>query len=69
MANVWNILSPDLFVLGGGVATDVGPAYLEEVRKWANAFAFTQALGKIRIEPAGLGDDSGLLGAALYSRD
>ena len=24
MANVWNILSPDLFVLGGGVATDVG---------------------------------------------
>jgi glucokinase len=69
MANVWNILSPDVFVLGGGVATDVGPAYLEEVRRWANAFAFTQDLGRIRIEPAALGDDSGLLGAALYSRD
>jgi glucokinase len=69
MANVWNILSPDVFVLGGGVATDVGPAYLWEVRKWADAFAFTQDLGRMRIEPAGLGDDSGLLGAALYSRD
>jgi glucokinase len=69
ISNVWNILSPDVFVLGGGVATDVGAAYLAEVRKWADAFAFTQDLGRIRIEPAGLGDDSGLLGAALYSRD
>jgi glucokinase len=69
MANVWNILSPDVFVLGGGVATDVGPAYLEEVRRWADAFAFTQDLGRIRVEAAALGDDSGLLGAAIYSRD
>ncbi len=69
IANVWNILAPDVFVLGGGVATDVGAAYLAEVRKWADAFAFTQDLGKLRVEPAGLGDDSGLLGAALYSRD
>jgi glucokinase len=69
MANVWNILSPDVFVLGGGVATDIGPAYLEEVRRWAEAFVFTQDLGRIRVEPASLGDDSGLLGAALYSRD
>ncbi len=69
MANVWNILSPDVFVLGGGVATDIGPAYLAEVRRWADAFAFTQDLGRVRVEPAGLGDDSGLLGAALYSRD
>lgn len=69
MANVWNVLSPDVFVLGGGVATDVGPAYLEEVRRWADAFAFSQDLGRIRVEPAGLGDDAGLLGAALFSRD
>ncbi len=69
IANVWNILSPDVFVLGGGVATDVGEPYLAEVRKWAEAFAFTQDLGKLRVEPAALGDDSGLLGAALHSRD
>jgi len=69
IANVWNILSPDVFVLGRGVATDVGDAYLAAVRKWADAFAFTQDLGKIRVEPAALGDDAGVLGAALYSRD
>lgn len=69
MANVFNVFSPDLFVLGGGVALDLGESYLQAVRKWADAFAFTQDLGRIRIERAALGDDAGLLGAALYARD
>ncbi len=69
MANVFNVFSPDLFVLGGGVAVDVGASYLADVRKWADAFTFTQELGKLRIEPAALGDDAGLLGAALYARE
>jgi glucokinase len=69
MANVFNVLSPDLFVLGGGVATDVGAPYLKDVRKWANAFAFSQELGRLRVEPAALGDDAGVLGAALYARE
>jgi glucokinase len=69
MANVFNVFSPDLFVLGGGVALDVGASYLADVRKWAGAFAFTQDLGKLRVEPAALGDDAGLLGAALYARE
>ena len=69
MANVFDVFSPDLFVLGGGVAMDVGSSYLAEVRKWADTFAFSQELGKLRIEPATLGDDGGLLGAALYARE
>ena len=69
MANVFNVFSPDLFVLGGGVAVDVGASYLADVRKWAEAFAFTQELGRLRVEPAALGDDAGLLGAALYARE
>jgi glucokinase len=69
MANVFNVFSPDLFVLGGGVAVDVGASYLADVRRWADAFAYTQELGKLRVEPAALGDDAGLLGAALYARD
>jgi glucokinase len=67
MANVFNVFSPDVFVLGGGVAVDVGASYLADVRRWAEAFAFTQELGKVRVEPAALGDDAGLLGAALYA--
>ncbi len=69
VANVFNVFAPDLFVLGGGVAVDVGDSYLADVRKWADTFAYTQALGKLRIEPAALGDDAGLLGAALYARE
>jgi len=69
MANVFNILAPDRFVLGGGVATDLGERYLVNVRKWAEAFCFTTELGGIEIVPAALGDDAGLLGAALYARE
>ncbi len=68
MANIFDLLAPDLFVLGGGVAQDLGKPYLSQVRRWAEAFAFTTELGGIRIEPSALGDDAGLLGAALFSR-
>lgn len=69
IANVFNILSPDLFVLGGGVAQDLGEPYLREVKKWASRFAFTTELGNVRIVPSALGDDAGILGAALHARD
>jgi glucokinase len=69
MANVFNVFSPDLFILGGGVGMDLGESYIKDVRRWAEAFAFTQDLGSIRVVPAALGDDAGLLGAALYARE
>jgi glucokinase len=69
MANIFNILSPELFVLGGGVGVDLGEPYLLEVRRWAEAFAFTTELGSIRIETAALGDDAGILGAAIFARE
>jgi glucokinase len=69
MANVFNVVSPDLFVLGGGVAVDLGERYFGAVKKWAEAFAFTTELGSIEIVPAALGDDAGILGAVLYARE
>lgn len=67
MASVFALLSPDLFVLGGGVAEALGAPYVEEVRKWAKAFAFSTELGGIEVVPAALGDRAGLLGAALLA--
>lgn len=67
MASVFALLSPDLFVLGGGVAEALGAPYLAEVRKWARAFAFSTELGSIQVAPAALGDHAGLLGAALLA--
>lgn len=69
MANIFNILSPELFILGGGVGVDLGDPYLAEVKKWAEAFAFTTELGSIQIVTAALGDDAGILGAAIYARE
>lgn len=69
IANIFNVLSPDLFVLGGGIVVDLGASYVEEVTEWARKFAFTQELGDVQIAVAALGDDAGILGAALFARE
>lgn len=69
VANLWNVFSPDLFVLGGGVAEDVGDGYLEQVRVAASRHAFFTDLAGIRIVRSALGDDAGVLGAAVLARE
>lgn len=69
IANIFNVLAPDLFVLGGGVAGDLGSPYLAAVREHARRFAFSTELGSLEVVAAGLGDDAGILGAALYARE
>lgn len=69
IANVWNLLAPDLFVVGGGVAQDLGDRYLGPVRETALSHAFFTELGAPEVVPAALGDDAGLLGAALAARE
>jgi glucokinase len=68
IANVFDLISPDVFVLGGGVGVDLGDQYLKDVQRWADAYAFTTELGGVAIVPAALGDDAGVVGAALYAR-
>ena len=68
VANLFDVLAPELFVLGGGVATSLGGRYLAIVRAAANEYAFTTDLGGIRIALSRLGDDAGLLGAALAAQ-
>lgn len=69
VANLWNVFSPDLFVLGGGVAEDVGEGYLEQVRVAASRYAFFTDLAGVRIVRSALGDDAGILGAAVLARE
>lgn len=69
IATFWNVFSPDLFVLGGGVAEDVGEGYLEQVRVAANRHAFFTDLADVRIVRSTLGDDAGILGAAVLARE
>ena len=67
LANLINIFSPELIVIGGGL-TNIGdmlllPAYLEaERRAWRQPFEATS------FALAELGQDSGILGVAAYVR-
>lgn len=63
------MLGPQLLVIGGGVAIALGDRYLELVRDAARSQIMTDPEGRTRIELAGLGDDSGILGAALMARE
>jgi len=59
-----NLMNPGRVVLGGGV-TKSGPHYWQIVRETARAYALPQM--RVEIEPAALGDDAPLWGAAALA--
>ncbi|MHB1047937.1 MAG: ROK family protein [Thermoanaerobaculia bacterium] len=69
IATLWNVFSPDLFVLGGGIAEDVGEPYVEQVRAAVGRYAFFTDLAEVRVVRSALGDDAGILGAAVLARE
>ena len=69
LGSLINVLGPEIVVIGGGVAGALGTPYLELVRTAARSQALTDPEGNIRIETAALGDDAGILGAALLARE
>ncbi len=64
-----NVLGPELVVLGGGVTEALGEPYVELVRATARDQAMADPRALVRIERGSLGDDAGLLGAALLARE
>ena len=64
-----NVLGPEIVLIGGGVAEALGDPYVDLVRTAARAQALTDPDGLIRIDRAALGDDAGILGAALLARE
>jgi glucokinase len=64
-----NALGPEIVVIGGGVAEALGNAWITLVRDSARRQALVDREGMIRIEPAALGDDAGIHGAALLARE
>jgi glucokinase len=63
--NLIHILNPDCIVIGGGV-TNAGPLLFEPILKTVQQRAFQRPAEMVRIIPAQLGDDGGLIGAAAY---
>jgi glucokinase len=67
MVNLVNIFNPEMIVVGGGLSK-MGELLLAPARQVVKQRAFPLCAGAVRIVTAGLGDDAGVLGAAIYAR-
>lgn len=63
-----NLLSPEMIVLGGGVVEAMEAYYLDEVRKTAQKYSFPNASQGVKIVASILGDEAGVLGAAVTAQ-
>ncbi|GIW23737.1 ROK family protein [Meiothermus sp.] len=63
LASLVKCYDPEVVVLGGGVALNAGPAYLDEVQRLYHRYMENWIVPPIRL--AKLGGEAGLLGAAL----
>jgi glucokinase len=60
-----NLIGPEIIVIGGGVTAALGPMFLDLIRESARQQILVDPEKIIKIEPAALGDDAGILGASL----
>jgi glucokinase len=63
-----NIFNPELFIIGGGIAS-AGEIYLDAVRRHVPDWTLKLSMGSVRIVPASLGYDAGVIGAAVLAFD
>lgn len=62
----YNLLDPEVVALGGGVS-NAGEFLFEPVREYVKKHAFFEEIGN--IVPAQMGNDAGIVGAAMLSRN
>jgi glucokinase len=68
IANVVNVLDPEIIVVGGGVIA-AGDLLLEPARRVVDERALAPSRDDAMIVPARFGDASGMLGAAIMAMD
>jgi glucokinase len=64
-----NLLSPEVIVLGGGVAGALGESFRERIWEIATRYTLPGAADGVKFVPALLEDDSGIVGAAAYAKE
>lgn len=65
--NIINMLDPEVIVLGGGVSA-AGAFLLDAVREAVKPMVFFKTMPYARIELAQLGNDAGIIGAAMLGK-
>jgi glucokinase len=69
-ANIVNIFDPELIVVGGGAAAGTGELLLGPARESMTAHIVGEAHRQpVRVVPAALGNDAGVVGAAALARE
>jgi glucokinase len=68
IASIINLLNVEVVVLGGGVMA-AGDLIMTPIREAAQQATVSQALQCVRIVPAELGQEAGMIGAAFLARD
>lgn len=68
VANLINILSPEVVVLGGGLMDALENEMMPVIVKAAKEHAFPGTDKGVKIIPSSLGDDAGITGAAVLAR-
>lgn len=68
VGSVVNLLSPEVVVVGGGVTTALGDTFIERVWDVAQRYILPGAGESVRCVGAALGDDSGIVGCAAFSK-
>jgi len=66
LANVINILNPEVIVIGGGVA-NAWDMFADEMKRHIRERAFSLPVSELKIVRAKCGDDAGVLGAACLA--
>jgi glucokinase len=64
-----NLLSPEVIVLGGGVAGALGDGFRERIWEIATRYTLPGAADGVKFVAAKLEDDSGIVGAAAYAKE
>ncbi len=67
LVNLVNIFNPEMIVIGGGVSK-LGERLLDPPRAIVKARAFPLQASVVKIVRAQLGNDAGVIGAAVYAR-
>lgn len=69
LGSLVNVFGPEIIVIGGGVTVALGEGFLDLIRASARSQILVDPHQRIKIAGAGLGDDAGILGAALLARE
>jgi glucokinase len=69
VGSVINLLSPEVVVIGGGLAGALGESFRERVWEFATRYTLPRAAEGVRCVLAALQDNSGIVGAAAFASD